>query len=220
MANVVITGTNRGIGLQLVKQYQERGEHVIAACRSKSAALAVCDVEIYEGLDVSDTASVNKFAQSIGDLTIDILINNAGILTRETLDDMDWDRIQRQFEVNTLGPLKVTTTLLPKLKDGSKVGIVSSRVGSLADNGSGGNYGYRMSKSAVNMAGVNLALDLKPKGIPVMLLHPGYVRTEMTGGHGNIDAADAARGLIARMDELTLANAGTFWHAEGYELPW
>ena len=220
MANIVITGTNRGIGLELVKQYSERGDTVIAACRSKSDELAKLNIEIHEGLDVSDTVSVKHFAASMAGKKIDTLINNAGILTRETIDDMDWDRIQRQFEVNTLGPLKVTTALLPNLKEGSKVGIVSSRVGSLADNSSGGNYGYRISKTAVNMVGVNLAHDLKPKGIPVFLLHPGYVQTEMTGGGGNIPAHKAAKGLIARMDELTLANAGSFWHAEGYELPW
>jgi len=114
----------------------------------------------------------------------------------------------------------VTKALLPRLSAGAKVAIVSSRVGSLADNESGGNYGYRISKTAVNMVGVNLAHDLKPLGIAVVLLHPGYVRTGMTGGSGHVDAAEAARGLIARIDASSLETTGTFWHAEGYELPW
>ena len=125
----------------------------------------------------------------------------------------------RQFEVNTLGPLRVVHALLDHLKSGAKVAIVSSRVGSLADNSSGGMYGYRVSKTAVNMVGVNLAHDLRPREIALVLLHPGLVATEMTGGRG-IQADEAARGLIARVDELTLETSGSFWHAEGYPLPW
>ena len=141
-------------------------------------------------------------------------------MTRETLEDLDWDRIRRQFEVNTLGPLRVTKALLPRLEAGSKVAIVSSRVGSIADNSSGGNYGYRISKTAVNAAGMNLSHDLKPLGIAVILLHPGYVRTDMSGGNGHVEAAEAASGLIARIDELTLAETGSFRHASGEALPW
>jgi NAD(P)-dependent dehydrogenase (short-subunit alcohol dehydrogenase family) len=128
--------------------------------------------------------------------------------------------MRAQYEVNTLGPLRVTKAFLPALRQGSKVAIVSSRVGSLADNGSGGNYGYRMSKTAVNMAGVNLAHDLKPAGVTVILLHPGYVRTGMTGFNGHIDPPQSAAGLISLIDDASLAETGTFWHAEGYELPW
>ncbi|MGI9381768.1 MAG: SDR family NAD(P)-dependent oxidoreductase, partial [Methyloligellaceae bacterium] len=129
-------------------------------------------------------------------------------------------RIRRQFEVNTLGPLRVTKALMARLGRGSKVAIVSSWMGSLAENTAGGSYGYRISKCAVNMAGLNLAHDLRPQGIAVVLLHPGYVSTDMTGGGGTVDPEDAARGLIARIDALTLDKTGTFWHAEGHELPW
>ena len=124
-----------------------------------------------------------------------------------------------QFRVNSLGPLRVTQALADNLHEGSKVAIVSSRVGSIADNSSGNYYGYRMSKSAVNMAGMNLRHDLEPRGIAVALLHPGLVATEMTGGQG-IKPVDAASGLVARIDELSLENTGGFWHAEGYVLPW
>ena len=109
--------------------------------------------------------------------------------------------------------------MLPNLSRGSKLAIVSSRVGSIGDNSSGGNYGYRVSKTGANMVGMNLHRDLAGKGIAVALLHPGYVATDMTGGAG-ISAAESAAGLIARIDELTAENSGSFWHAEGYVLPW
>ena len=150
---------------------------------------------------------------------IDILNNNAGMLTRETLDDMNFDRMRAQYEVNALGPLRVTLALLPNLHSGSKVAILTSRVGSVGDNSSGGNYGYRMSKAAANMAGKNLAIELKDRGIAVGLLHPGLVATDMTG-HMGVSTEHAAAGLIRRIDKLSLKNSGTFWHAEGEKLPW
>lgn len=220
MAQILITGTNQGIGLELAKQYVNRGDKVIAVCRTPSDELRQSGAEIVENVDVTDDASVDRLAQAVGDRKIDVLINNAGILTRETFDDLDFDRMRTQFEVNTLGPLRVTKALSDKLTDGGKVGIVTSRVGSMDDNGSGGNYGYRMSKAAANMVGVNLSHDFKPREIAVGLLHPGYVKTNMTGGGGATDAATAAAGLIERMDALSMATTGTFWHAEGYELPW
>lgn len=220
MARIVVTGANRGIGLELARQLAERGDEVIAACRSASPELAALGVEVHEDVDVADDASVARFAESLGDRNLDCIINNAGILFRESLDELDFDGIRQQFEINTLGPLRLTKALLPRLGDGAKVAIVSSRVGSIADNSSGGNYGYRMSKTAVNMAGVNLALDLKPRGIAVVLLHPGYVRTGLTGGGGNIDPEESARGLIERIDALALETTGTFWHADGSPLPW
>lgn len=219
MARIIVTGGNRGIGLELVRQLSARGDEVIAACRKSSPELVAAGADVYESVELTDDASVQAFADNVSG-KIDILINNAGILTRETLDDLDFDRIRRQYEVNTLAPLRVTKAILPKMEKGSKVAIVSSRVGSMADNGSGGNYGYRMSKAAVNMAGVNLSHDLKPLGIAVVLLHPGYVRTGMTGGNGMINADESASGLIKRIDEASLYATGTFWHADGYELPW
>ena len=220
MARIVITGANRGIGLELARQLAARGDEVIAACRSASPELKALKVEIHEAVDVTDDASVRRFAQAVAGRRVDILINNAGILSHETLDDLDFDRMRRQFEVNSLGALRVTAALLASLDRGSKIAIVSSRMGSLADNGSGGSYGYRASKAAVNMIGVSLADDLKPKGISVILLHPGYVKTEMTGRRGTVEPADAAAGLIARIDELTLEGTGQFWHAEGDPLLW
>ena len=220
MATILITGANRGIGLALARAYVARGDTVLAACRVTSKALTDLGVKVYEGVEVGDDASVDRLASSLGQTKIDVLINNAGIHSNETLDDLNFDRIRRQMEVNAYGPLRVTRALLPHLHKGSKVAIVTSRSGSIGDNGSGHTYGYRMSKAAVNMAGVNLALDLKPRGIPVLLLHPGMVKTDMGGGPGSVEAKDAAARMVARIDEMSLDNTGKFRHAEGYELPW
>ncbi len=219
MNTILITGANRGIGLELCRQLAARGDQVIAACRNANEELRELPVQVIENVDVTSDDSAASLAESLGGQQIDILVNNAGILTSESLDDLDFDRMRRQYEVNALGPLRITNALLGNLVQGSKVIVLSSRVGSMADNASGGIYGYRMSKAAVNMAAVNLALDLRPRGIPVMILHPGMVATEMTGRTG-IAAADSAAGLIARMDELTMEQTGSFWHAEGYQLPW
>lgn len=220
MARILITGTNQGIGLELARQYVARGDEVLATCRAASDALRAVACEIIENVDVADDASVAALAKTVGDRSLDMVINNAGILTSESFDSLDYGRMQAQYDVNALGPLRVTHALNSSLGEGSKVGIVTSRVGSMDDNSSGGNYGYRMSKAAANMAGVNLSHDLRPRGIAVALLHPGYVRTNMTGGNGITDAVTAAAGLIERMDALTLGSTGAFWHAEGYELPW
>ena len=221
MRRVAITGTNRGIGLELVAQLQKRGDEVIAICRRASAELERTGARVVSGIDVSDAAAVADLAGRLGTDRLDALINNAGILEEDDFESPGWvDSIRRQFEVNAIGPLCVTRALLPLLGPGAKVGIVSSRVGSLADNSSGGHYGYRMSKAAVNMAGRNLAHELEDRQIAVFLLHPGYVRTGMTRGGGSKEAAAAAGELVALMDRLTLAETGTFWHAEGYALPW
>jgi len=216
----LITGANRGIGLELAKQLKARGEDVIAVCRKSTPELDVLGVRVEAGVDVSDANSVAELAQRLKGVEIGTLINNAGILRGESLDRMNFDSIEQQFEVNALGPLRITTALLPLLRKGSKVVIITSRMGSMADNGSGGYYGYRMSKAAVNAAGMSLARDLAGQGIAVALLHPGMVATEMTGRNG-IPPADAARGVIARIDALTPETSGKFVHAgTGEELPW
>ncbi|MCP4902193.1 MAG: SDR family oxidoreductase [bacterium] len=220
MASVLVTGANRGIGLELVRQLKSRGDEVIAVCRQQSQALDRIGVEVIDGVDVSDDRVGGILSEVLGRRSLDIVINNAGVLTQESLEDLDWERIRRQFEVNALGPIRVTSALLPNLVTGSKVAIVTSRMGSIEDNTSGSRYGYRMSKAAVNMAGRSLAHDLKARGIAVVILHPGYVRTEMTDGQGLIDPPESATGLIARIDELTMTTTGTFRHSNGEALPW
>ncbi len=219
MARIVITGANRGIGLALARQLAARGDHVIAACRKASPDLSALNVEIHEGVEVTDDSSVERFASAIA-APIDVLINNAAIHMADSLPNLDLQQVRAQIDVNAIGPLRVTKALLPKMKPGAKVVIITSRSGSIGDNGSGGYYGYRMSKAAVNMAGVNLALELKPKGIAVALLHPGMVRTGMGGGPGAIEPELSAKRLIARIDELSLDTTGSFLHAEGHVLPW
>jgi NAD(P)-dependent dehydrogenase (short-subunit alcohol dehydrogenase family) len=219
LATVLITGCNRGIGLQLVRQYIDRGDDVIAVCRKASDELEAAGAEIIEGVDVADGDAVAKLARTLGDRHIDILLNNAGILRSDSFGDIDYDAMLEQYRVNTLGPLRVVEALADNLAKGSKIAIVTSRVGSIEDNGSGGNYGYRASKTAVNQVGMNLKHEFEPRGVAVALLHPGLVATDMTGGNG-IEPAKAASGLIERIDDLTLEKSGGFWHAEGYRLPW
>jgi NAD(P)-dependent dehydrogenase (short-subunit alcohol dehydrogenase family) len=219
LATVLITGCNRGIGLQLASQLSIRGDTVIGVCRSSNDELSSLGLRIIDGIDVGDSSTVAALKNELAKTRIDVLINNAGILRPDEFGSLDYDDMIAQFNINTLGPLRVTEALRDNLGEGSKVAIVSSRVGSVADNGSGGYYGYRASKTAVNQVGMNLMHELKPRGVSVALLHPGLVATEMTGGQG-VSPADSAAGLIARIDELNIENSGHFWHAEGYELPW
>jgi NAD(P)-dependent dehydrogenase (short-subunit alcohol dehydrogenase family) len=219
MTTSLVTGCNRGIGLELVRQLAERGDTVIGVCRTASAELSALGIRIIDNVDVAEGDDVERLREALADESIDILINNAGILRGDSFGEIDYDDMLLQYKVNALGPLRVTEALRDNLRDGSKVAIVTSRVGSIEDNGSGGNWGYRASKTAVNMIGTNLMHELKPRGIAVALLHPGLVATEMTSRHG-IAPEDSARGLIERIDELNMENTGGFWHAEGYTLPW
>lgn len=217
---VVITGANRGIGLAMAQIYGKRGDRVIALCRRASKELKDAGAEIVEDVDVTSPEALRKAAAAVGN--VDVLIANAGVLSNEPLSAVAeaLDRIERQFRVNALGPLLTVHAFADKLASGAKVALVTSRMGSMADNTSGGSYGYRMSKAALNAAGRSLANDLASRGIAVVLLHPGYVRTDMTGGRGDVEPAEAAAGLVERIDELSTADSGTFRHANGEELPW
>lgn len=219
MATILISGANRGIGFEMARQYASRGDEVIAVCRQSSAALDALGVRIISGIDVASDDSVSLLASAVEGVAIDRLVNNAGILQRTSLDNLDFESMERQFRINSIGPLRVTAALRGNLQAGSKVFIVTSRMGSIDDNTSGSSYGYRMSKAAVNMAGKSLSVDLAEAGIAVFLLHPGWVSTDMTGNTG-IPVEESARGLIERMDTLDISQTGTFWHQEGYELPW
>ena len=219
MKTALITGANRGIGLELAKQLQDKNYNVIVACRSSSSELEALGCQVEKNFDVGNQESVQALASKLSDTNLDLLINNAGILDSMGIDNLDYDSIRQQFEINTLGPLRVSENFLPNLTKGSKIAIITSRMGSIAD-GSGGQYGYRVSKTAVNMVGSCLAHDLKDQGISVALLHPGYVRTGMTGNNGLINADESANGLIQRIDELNIGNTGGFWHTDGTELTW
>ncbi|WP_264308902.1 SDR family NAD(P)-dependent oxidoreductase [[Leptolyngbya] sp. PCC 7376] len=150
-----------------------------------------------------------------------MLINNAAIVERNSLENLDFESIRRQFEVNAIGTLRFTAALLPNLAENAKIIIMTSRMGSIEDNTSGSSYGYRMSKVAVSMAGKSLAIDLKPRGISVAILHPGLVQTRMTNfNQRGITPKQSVEGLLAHIDNLNLDNTGTFWHANGDILPW
>lgn len=220
MSTYLITGANRGIGYGFCRQLQARGETVIAVCRTVSQELQQLGVQVEEGIDITSDASVADLRTRLEKRSIDVLINNAGILKRVTLENLDFDSIREQFEINALGALRVTHALLPNLTADSKVVLMTSRMGSIADNTSGSSYGYRMSKVALSMAGKSLAHDLKPRGIAVAILHPGLVQTRMTNfTPGGITPQESVNGLLKRIDELTLHNSGTFWHANGEVLP-
>ncbi|HEY7381053.1 MAG TPA: SDR family oxidoreductase [Gaiella sp.] len=220
MATWVVTGANRGIGLELCRQVRARGDAVVAACRTASPELAAVGCRVVEGVDVASDDGVARLDGALGDDAVDVLVCNAGQLRHERIDSLDLDGARQQYEVNALGALRVVSALLPRLGQGAKIGLVSSKAGSMGDGPSGGMYGYRMSKAALNMAAANMAHELAPRGILVVALHPGFVRTEMTGGGGNTDPDEAAAGLIARIDELDAGSSGRFVHANGDEIPW
>ncbi|TNF25444.1 MAG: SDR family oxidoreductase [Deltaproteobacteria bacterium] len=217
---ILVMGANRGIGLELARQLAARGDDVIAACRVSSPELDALGVRVEAGVDVTSNAAVAELDARLGDQQLDGLILNAGVLRRGGLDELDFDVIREQLEVNTFGPLRVAARLRGRLGRGARVAIITSRMGSIADNTSGGTYGYRISKAAVNMVGKSLAVDLAPAGVAVGLVHPGYVRTDMTSGHGLIDPPESAAGIIARYDALSAETTGSFFHANGEPLPW
>jgi len=221
MKTAVITGANRGIGLALVQSLKAH-YRIHAICRSSSPELEKEDVEIIDGIDVASAQGVARLAEQMKAISIDLLINNAGLLRPSSLEGIeteltDW---RAQYEINALAPLRVTSALSGQLVEGGKVVIITSRMGSISDNSSGGAYAYRMSKAAVNSAAMSLAHEFHPRRIAVGLFHPGYVRTGMTGGSGHVDPKEAARGLTRRIDELDLISSGQFRHANGEPLPW
>ncbi|MES1205583.1 MAG: SDR family oxidoreductase [Pseudomonadota bacterium] len=220
MATVLITGSNRGIGLALCRAVKARGDRVIATCRHSSPELDALGVEVLPDVDGTSDDSVASLTRRLAERRIDTLILNAGILHHDDLTGLDLRSVDEQLAVNAVAPLRVAHALVSFLGAGAKIALITSRMGSIGDNGSGGYYGYRMSKAALNAMGVSLARDLHGRGISVAILHPGYVRTDMTGNSGNVDPGDAARLLLARIDELTPATSGGFWHANGERLPW
>jgi NAD(P)-dependent dehydrogenase (short-subunit alcohol dehydrogenase family) len=221
VATWLVTGSNRGIGLELCRQVHVRGDDVVATCRTSSAELDAIGCRVVEGIDVARDDVGGALEAALGEgVSLDVLVNNAGIGGWGSIDPLDLDSLREPFEVNTLGPLRVTTALLPRLVRGAKIGFVSSKAGSIGDRPSGGMYGYRMSKTALNMAAANLAHELAPRGIHVVVLHPGFVRTKMTGGRGNETPEAAAAGMISRIDELDASRSGRWFHANGDEIPW
>ena len=221
MSTYLITGANRGIGLEVARQLKERGEDVIATCRSTSPELNALSVRVEAGVDITSGDSVINLREKLNNTKVDVLIQNAGIAEFNSLSNLDPQSIMHQFEVNALSPLCFVQTMLSQLSQSAKIALISSRMGSIDDNTSGGSYGYRMSKVALCMAGKSLSVDLKSKDISVAIIHPGLVSTRMTGfTSSGIQPKESAKGIIQRIQELTIDNTGTFWHANGEILPW
>ncbi len=221
MATYLVTGANRGIGYEYCRQLQRRGDEAIAVCRQSSDQLDQLGIRVESDVDISDEAAVQRLLNALEDKSIDVLINNAGIYRPSNAKDLNIEGIREQFEINAIAPLSFTLALLPKLAVNAKVAMMTSRMGSIADNTSGGSYGYRLSKVAVSMAGKSLSHDLAPMGVAIAILHPGLVSTGMTDFNpSGISPETSVKGLLARIDALTLETTGTFWHANGEILPW
>lgn len=223
----VVTGASRGIGLELVRQLAARGETVEAACRAPERASALSGiagaVRVHR-CDIGDPASVRAFAAALGDAPVDVVINNAGVWGGEHQDlaDLDLDEAARTFQVDALGPMRVTLALLPNVRRGTgkKLAHITSGMGSIGDNTSGGTYGYRMAKAALNMAARTLAMDLRPEGIVSIVINPGWVKTDMGGPRAPTAVADSARGVLRAIDGATLADTGEFLSWNGRRYPW
>lgn len=221
MATVLVTGANRGIGLEYCRQLKARGDQVVAVCRQATPELEALGVRIEDGIELTEEAAIADLVARLDGLALDAVILNAGVLQSMGLEDLDPEGIRRQFEVNALAPLLLARVLVRQMPRGSKLALMTSRMGSIDDNSSGGSYGYRMSKVALNIAGKSLAIDLAPRGIAVAILHPGLVRTRMIKFNpSGIEPEQAVQGLLARIDALTLETSGGFWHSNGERLPW
>jgi NAD(P)-dependent dehydrogenase (short-subunit alcohol dehydrogenase family) len=225
---IVITGANRGIGLELVRQCLGRGDSVIATARNPDDAAELQALARGSGeltvlaCDVGDDASVRAFAAKVTG-AVDALINNAGVMGAMTsLADLDTADALNTYSINALGPLRVTGALLPQLRQSKvkKVLHVTSGMGSIGDNDAGGAYGYRMSKAALNMGSRSMARDLKPEGISVAVINPGWVKTDMGGAEAPLDVTTSAAGILAQLDGLSSANSGEFLDYAGKSWSW
>jgi NAD(P)-dependent dehydrogenase (short-subunit alcohol dehydrogenase family) len=227
---IVVTGAGRGIGLELTRQLLTRGEAVEAGVRDPARATGLDELRRAHAdrlrvhtCDVADDDSVRSFAEALGREPLDVLINNAGVIGKQQpLEDLDMVDMARTINVNALGPVRLTRALLPLLRKGAarKIAHISSKMGSLADNTSGGSYGYRMSKAALNMASVSMARDLRAAKIASVVLNPGWVRTDMGGKNASTPVAESVRGMLRVIDALTLEASGKFLGFEGDEIPW
>ena len=221
---VLVTGANRGLGLEFVQQLKAKGYEVIGTARSpqKAVELEATGARV-EQLDVADAASVAALAERLVDTPIDILINNAGMLNRadSTMDTLDFDVMERSFQVNSLGPLRVTQALLPNLNAGKGKTVVSitSRLGSI-ELSTGGLYSYRTSKTALNQINKIMSSELAPQGFTCVVMHPGWVQTDMGGPNATLTKPESIAGMIGVIENLTPASTGKFFNYDGAELPW
>ncbi|NQU60277.1 MAG: SDR family oxidoreductase [Rhodospirillales bacterium] len=227
MPTVFITGANRGLGLEFARQYAADGWRVIATCRDPGKANDLKAVEgdvIIETLDVDDTAAAKKLADNLDDGAIDVLINNAGIYgpREEGLDNIDYAAWEKVLHTNVLSPMAVTAAFAGKVaaSEHKTIAVLSSILASIESNVAGGKYIYRSSKAAVNAIFKSLSIDLGGQGIKVVMLHPGWAKTDMGGPKAAVDIPDSVTGLRAVLAKLTDADNGGFFTYEGKTLPW
>lgn len=223
MPTILVTGANRGLGLEYARQYAADGWRVLAGCRNPDQADELRGLNVEPlAIDVADAGSIKAAAASLGDSKLDVLLHNAGVLEGwgKSLTETTRDEFERVLRVNLLGPFDLTRAVLPNLRQGSKIAIMSSGMGSMSQIGSGKFYAYRSSKAAVNMLGTCLAHEFGDRGIAVVLLHPGWVHTDMGGKEAPLDPASSVRGLRQRIEETTLGNSGRFVAYDGKEIPW
>ena len=230
MPTVLITGANRGLGLEFARQYLAQGDAVIAACRRPAAAQALQRLGHESGdaltlleVDVADSASVQRAAARFPDTAIDILVNSAGVMGEgATLGSMDYNAWMQLLNVNVLGPARMCEAFLEQVarSDRRLMVAITSGMGSLADNTSGGYIPYRTSKAAVNMLMRSAALDLKSRRITCVVVNPGWVRTDMGGPNARLspeESVSAMRRLFAKLDPQ---GSGRFYNYDGREYPW
>jgi NAD(P)-dependent dehydrogenase (short-subunit alcohol dehydrogenase family) len=226
----VVTGANRGIGLELVRQLLARGEVVEAACREPAQALDLRGLPTRPGAelrihkcDVASDESVAAFGKALGEGPIDVLVNNAGVLGKmEGLEELDLADALRTYDVNALGAIRVTRAVLPRLRLGRarKIVHISTKMASIADNTSGGAFGYRMSKTALNMASRTMALALRGERILSVVVNPGWVQTDMGGPGAPTSVTDSAKGILLLIEKLRLEDTGEFWDYRGSKIEW
>ena len=228
--SILITGTNRGIGLEFVKHYIKNNEKVIATCRNRNSAKDLLELENTTNnlslveLDVSNPNSINNFTSKIAGLPIDTFISNAGVSGPKNIEFGNFDAKEwlDVFNVNTIAPLLITQKILKNLRLGKdkKLAFISSKVGSIEDNTSGGMYIYRTSKTALNQVIKSLSIDFKEDNFIVVALHPGWVQTDMGGPNALIDTKTSVRGMTEAIDNLTSKNSGKFYNYDGSPIPW
>jgi NAD(P)-dependent dehydrogenase (short-subunit alcohol dehydrogenase family) len=230
MPSVLITGANRGLGLEFARQYLADGWRVFATCRDPAAADQLQHLAKSSGklkvieMDVTDAASVRKAATQIKDVAIDVIINSAGItgVSGQRPGNIDYDSWARVINVNTMGPLRVLEAFVDHLtRSERKLAVsITSGMGSLADNTSGGSIGYRSSKAALNMVMRSAAIDLAPRGIACVVVNPGWVKTDMGGPSATLTARDSVTAMRRLIEKLGPAQSGKFFHYDGSEYPW
>lgn len=224
MGHVVIAGADRGIAAGLVREYKSRGDTLTAVCQHDGAYWVSEGVQVVPNTDVTSDAAVQRMAEQLDGVSIDILVHVAGVGSTDVWGQFDFDAMLSHYNLNALGPLRIANALSDNFSEGSKIGIVTSRMGSIGDNGSGRMYSYRMSKAAANMLGVNLYHQFRSRNVYVMLLHPGTVATEMTRGGKGWDSytkpEESAAGLARQLDALGPDTPPEFRHQDGTLLPW